>query len=79
MISSLLLFFKIFFFISYFFSPVGIWKEWFVEPLLDSGFYSNITKGVDSDWEKEHGMNVSDSVKEYLLTYVGKPLHQLIR
>lgn len=50
-----------------------------MEPLLHSEFYSNITKEVDSTWEKEHGMNVSDSVKEYLLTYVGKPLHKLIR
>lgn len=42
-------------------------------------FYSNITKKVDEDWKEEHGKNVSDTVKEYLLTYLGEPLHRLIR
>ena len=58
---------------------IGIWKEWFAEPLLHPEYYSNITKKVDDEWKKEHGKNVSDTVKEYLLTYLGKPLHQLIR
>ena len=42
-------------------------------------FYSNITKKVDEAWKEEHGKNVSDTVKEYLLTYLGEPLHRLIR
>ena len=58
---------------------VGIWKEWFVEPMLHPEYYSNITKEVNEAWKKEHGMNVNESVKNYLLDYLGKPLHQLIR
>ena len=51
-----------------------------MEPLLHPDYYSNITKEVDDAWKKEHdGKNVSDTVKEYLLTYLGEPLHQLIR
>ena len=61
------------------YSILGIWKEWFVEPLLDREFYSNITEEVDEAWKEKHGKNVSDTVKDYLLTYLGEPLHQLIR
>lgn len=61
------------------YNETGIWKEWFVEPILDPEYYSNITKKVDDAWKKKHGMNVSDTVKDYLLTYLGKPLHQLLR
>lgn len=50
-----------------------------MEPLLDHEFYSNITKEVDEAWKEKHGKNVSDTVKDYLLTYLGEPLHQLIR
>ena len=48
-------------------------------PLLDHEFYSNITEEVDEAWKETHGKNVSDTVKDYLLTYLGEPLHQLIR
>lgn len=58
---------------------VGIWKEWFVEPMLHPDYYSNISKEANDEWKKEEGMNVNESVKNYLLEYLGKPLHQLIR
>ena len=59
---------------------LGIWKEWFVEPVLHPEFYSGIPEEVDQAWKKEHhGKNISESVKTYLLTYLGKPLHALIR
>lgn len=47
--------------------------------MLHPEYYSNITKEVNEAWKKEHGMNVNESVKNYLLDYLGKPLHQLIR
>ena len=50
-----------------------------MEPLLDPEFYSNITKEVDEAWKEKHGKNVSETIKDYLLTYLGEPLHQLIR
>ena len=50
-----------------------------MEPLLDPEFYSNITKEVDEAWKEKYGKNVSDTIKDYLLTYLGEPLHQLIR
>lgn len=61
------------------YSETGIWKEWFVEPMLHPDYYSNISKEANEEWKREQGMNVNESVKNYLLEYLGKPLHQLIR
>lgn len=55
-------------------------KAWFVKPILDPDFYSNITEEIETDWKAAHGeKNVSDSIKEYLVTYVGEPLEQMLR
>lgn len=58
----------------------GVLKAWFVKPILDPDFYSNITEKTETDWKAAHGgKNVSDSIKEYLVTYVGEPLEQMLR
>lgn len=58
---------------------LGIWKEWFVEPTFHPDFYNLIPEKVDQAWKEVHGKTINETVKEYLLTYLGKPLHQLIR
>ena len=58
----------------------GVLKEWFVQPLLDPDYYSNITEETDNEWKKKHGgINVRESVKEYLVKYLGEPLQKLLR
>lgn len=58
----------------------GVLKEWFVQPALDPDYYSNITEEIDNEWKKTHdGKNVSDTIKEYLVKYLGEPLNQLLR
>ena len=55
-------------------------KAWFVKPFLDPDFYSNITEETETAWKKDHpGKNVSESIKEYLVEYVGEPLEQMLR
>jgi len=47
---------------------------------LDPDYYSNITEDTDNEWKKTHGgKNVSETVKKYLVEYLGEPLKQLIR
>lgn len=59
---------------------VGVLKAQFVQPLLDPDFYSGITEEIDNDWKTKHnGKNVSESIKEYLVTNIGEPLNQLLR
>ena len=58
----------------------GVLNEWFVQPLLDPLYYSNITEETDKKWKAEHkGKNVSETVKEYLVKYLGEPLEQKLR
>jgi len=58
----------------------GVLQSWFVKRLLDSDFYSNITDEIDNEWKNTHGgKNVSDTIKDYLVTYIGEPLSQLLR
>ena len=59
---------------------VGVLQSWFVKPLLDPDYYSNITEDTDNEWKKTHsGKNVSESIRDYLVTYIGEPLSQLLR
>ena len=58
----------------------GVLKEWFVQPLLDPDFYSGITKEIDDKWKKTHsGRNVSETIKDNLVMYLGEPLNKLLR
>ena len=55
-------------------------KEWFVQPLLDPDFYSGITEETDNMWKEKHGgKNVSETIKDDLLMYLGEPLNKLLR
>ena len=62
------------------FSKTGIFKERFVEYFFDMQYYGNITKGMEDKWKSQHGgKNVSESMKEYLLEYLGKPLDGFLK
>lgn len=50
-----------------------MFKVWFVKLILDFDFYSNIIEKIEIDWKVVYGgKNVSDSIKEYLVKYVGE-------
>jgi len=62
------------------YNETGVLKEWYVQPLLDPDYYSNITKETDDKWKKTHGgKNVSETIKGYLVTYLGEPITQMLR
>lgn len=59
---------------------VGVLKEWYVGPILSPGFYSNITPEIDNEWKNMHsGKNVNQTIRDYLVTYIGEPITQLLR
>ncbi|KAL9986423.1 hypothetical protein ACROYT_G000570 [Oculina patagonica] len=62
------------------YNATGVLKARFVQPLLDPDFYTGITEEIDNEWKAKHsGKNISESIKEYLVTYLGEPLNQLLR
>ncbi|XP_068693503.1 uncharacterized protein [Montipora foliosa] len=62
------------------FNETGVLQEWYVEPLLEKDFYSNITVEVDNQWKSSHeGKNVRETIKEWLVKYLGEPITQMLR
>ena len=58
----------------------GVLQEWYVEPLLEKDFYSNITVEVDNQWKSSHGgKNVRETIEEWLVKYLGEPITQMLR
>lgn len=61
-------------------NETGVLKEWYVAPLLDADFYANITDDMDNQWKTTHsGKNVSETIKDWLVKYVGEPINQMLR
>ncbi|KAK3734010.1 hypothetical protein QZH41_009863, partial [Actinostola sp. cb2023] len=61
------------------YNATGVLKEWYAAKLLSPMFYIKITKQMDKEWTKTHKMNVSESVKQYLVEYLGEPLANVFR
>ncbi|KAK3737262.1 hypothetical protein QZH41_019871 [Actinostola sp. cb2023] len=61
-------------------NETGVWKEWYTQEMLSSAYYSNITTAMNEQWKKSHNnTSVEESIKSYLLEYIGKPITGLFR
>ena len=47
--------------------------------VLDGDYFSNITEEMNTTWKKLRGKSVKESLNEYLVENVGKPMSQLLR
>ena len=58
----------------------GVLYEKYVSQVLNSDYYSKITDEMKSQWKSSHnGMTVNESLSEYLVEYMGKPMTELLR
>lgn len=58
----------------------GVLKEWYTQAVQDAEYYSDITDDMNKEWKKNHNnLNVSESMKEYLIEYIGKPVTNMLR
>ena len=58
----------------------GVLYEKYVSQALNSDYYSEITDEMKSQWKSNHnGMTVNESLSEYLVEYMGKPMTELLR
>ena len=49
-------------------------------PLLDAYFYVNITEEMNDRWKRAHaGKNVRETIKDWLVKYIGEPINQMLR
>jgi len=55
-------------------------EEKYVKDVLDDGYFSNITEEMNTTWKNTYnGTSVRQSLNEYLVDYMGKPMLELLR
>ena len=58
----------------------GILEEKPIKNILNDEYFSSITDEMEMSWKSKHdGKSVNESLKEYLVEYVGKPITDLFR
>lgn len=65
--------------VSFFCSFPGIFEESFVKFILDSKFIATLVNDSKESilWEKKYGKSVNESLREFVLEYIGKPIDGL--
>ncbi|EDO28640.1 predicted protein [Nematostella vectensis] len=60
---------------------LGVYTENFMGELLDSKFLSSLMNNTDeaNKWRTKYGKTASESLREFALEYVGKPIDNLFR
>ena len=54
-------------------------EEDYVEGSLKDEYYSDITDDMETQWKADNGKTVKESLSDYLVKYMGKPMNQLLR
>ena len=55
-------------------------EEDYVKAVLNDDYYSDITDDMKKQWEEDNGgKTVKQSMSDYLVEYMGKPMNQLLR
>ena len=58
----------------------GVLEEEYVSDVLDGDYFSSITEDMNNTWKNDHGgKGVRQSLNEYLVDYMGKPMLKLLR
>lgn len=57
----------------------GIYEASFIKPFLTKGFISNMKDDQLSEWREKSGKSASESLREFALEYVGKPIDNMLR
>ena len=64
-----------------FFYDLGIVNETFAKFLFNNEFTSQISSSIDNEWKKESegGLPVKESLRKYMIEYVGRSFALLFR
>ena len=54
-------------------------EEDYVEASLKDEYYSDLTDDMKNQWKAENGITVKESLSDYLVEYMGKPMNQLLK
>ena len=57
----------------------GVLEEDYVNDIVDDNYFSSITEEMNTTWKNEHnGTSVKESLRDYLVEYMGKPMDKLL-
>lgn len=57
----------------------GIYETSFIKPFLAKDFLSQMKDEQKSEWSAKFGKSASESLREFALEYVGKPINDMLR
>ncbi|XP_068679121.1 uncharacterized protein [Montipora foliosa] len=58
----------------------GIYNETFMKPIFDDSFLGSLKPEHLKQWKDDNGgKTVTDSIREYSLEYIGRPIYEVIR
>ena len=57
----------------------GIYEASFIKPFVAKTFISNMNDDQLSEWRRKYGKSASESLREFALEYVGKPIDYMLR
>ncbi|KAL9953420.1 hypothetical protein ACROYT_G040839 [Oculina patagonica] len=57
----------------------GIYDEKYMTPIFSDKFLAGLKPSDLDKWESENGKTVNESIREYAVKYIGKPIHDVIR
>jgi len=50
-----------------------------MKPIFSAKFLADLKSNDLEKWKNENGRSVNESIQEYAVTYIGKPVHNVIR
>ena len=50
-----------------------------MKPIFSAKFLADLKPSHLDEWEKEKQKTVNESIREYAVKYIGKPIHDVIR
>ena len=63
-----------------FYLLAGVLEQWFVKGVLNDAYFSSITEEMNTAWKNDHGgKSVKQSLDDYLVENIGKPMSQFLR
>lgn len=57
----------------------GVLKDWYTSIALSDEYYKRLPLADQEKWKSMHDKNVSETVNDHLIEYIGKPIVKLLR
>lgn len=57
----------------------GIYDEEYMKPIFSAKFLAGLKSNDLDEWKYEYKKTVNESIREYAIKYIGKPIHDVIR